>query len=156
MTATNGSTSTVLPLTIGGKEIRTSTQFSVVSPDTSEVIWECSSASREDAVAAVEAAARAFPAWSNMRIEDRRRIFLKAADILEARAEECQMYMAKETGALAQFSGFNITASADLLREIAGGISTALMGSIPVCQEKGTNALVVKEPYGVCLGIAPW
>jgi acyl-CoA reductase-like NAD-dependent aldehyde dehydrogenase len=81
---------------------------------------------------------------------------MQAADILEGRAEECVSYMAQETGSLQAFSAFNIKTSADLLREVAGGISVALTGSIPVCEEEGTYALVVKEPYGVCLGIAPW
>jgi acyl-CoA reductase-like NAD-dependent aldehyde dehydrogenase len=156
MSAANGSAATVVPLIIDGKEISTATKFSVISPESSKVIWECSSASREDAVAAVEAAARAFPAWSKSRIEDRRQIFLKAADILETRAEECRRSMTQETGALEQFSNFNISTSADLLREVAGRISAALAGSIPVCQAESTHALVVKEPYGVVLGIAPW
>ncbi|KAH6684671.1 aldehyde dehydrogenase domain-containing protein [Halenospora varia] len=147
---------TIVPLIINGEEVRPVTRFQVISPNTSTSIWESSSASQGDAIAAVEAAAHAFSSWSKSRVEDRRQIILKAADILEARSNECRSYMEEETGAQEKFSGFNIKVSADLLREIGGGIGAALAGIIPICQEEGTHALVVKEPYGVCLGIAPW
>jgi acyl-CoA reductase-like NAD-dependent aldehyde dehydrogenase len=44
---------------------------------------------------------------------------------------------------------------ADMLRDVAGRLS-GIMGHIPNCEEEGTQALILKEPYGVVLGIAPW
>lgn len=145
-----------VPLIINGKEIQTSTRFPVISPNTSEVIWESSSASRKEAIDAVEAASCAFSNWSNSRAEERSRIFLKAAAVIEERAEELENYIIQETGALDQFAQFNIKFSADLLRDVAGRISTALTGWIPQCSDEGTQALVMKEPYGVILAVAPW
>ena len=149
-------TKEVVPLIIDGREVQSPTHFPVISPNTAEPIWNASSASKQDAISAAEAALRAFPTWSNSRVQDRRRTFLKAANLVEERAEELQSYMKQETGALDQFAGFNTTLSADLLREIAGRISASLTGSIPVCSDEGTQALVLKEPYGVVLAIAPW
>lgn len=145
-----------VPLLINGVETVTSQTFEVVSPDTSKPVWACSSASREDAIVAVKAAARAFPKWSSSKIDERRRIFLRAAEILEARTQDATDYMAKETGSLLPFGAFNVNGAIELLKEIAGRISAALTGSIPVCSDVGTMALVLKEPYGVVLGIAPW
>ncbi|OCL07377.1 aldehyde dehydrogenase [Glonium stellatum] len=157
--STNGSNSAAsytVPLLINGKEVTTSTTFPVVSPSSHETIWHSSSASVDDANAAVAAASAAFPAWSKTKPSVRRNILLKAAEILESRADECAGYMMQETGAEAMFAGgFNIPLTVEMLRDVAGRIS-GIMGSIPVCASEGTSALVLKEPFGVVLGIAPW
>ena len=55
--------------------------------------------SREaDVNAAVEAAARAFPAWSRVVPRDRGRLLLRIADALEACTEELARTIALETG----------------------------------------------------------
>lgn len=50
----------------------------------------------------------------------------------------------------------NIHLSIDLLNELAGAISLATTGAVPHTRDSKTFAIVVKEPYGVHLGIAPW
>jgi acyl-CoA reductase-like NAD-dependent aldehyde dehydrogenase len=61
-----------------------------------------------------------------------------------------------ETGAEAPFAdGFNVPKAAELLRDLGGRLNS-IMGHIPTCDEEGTEALIVKEPLGVVLGIAPW
>lgn len=146
----------VVPLLINGKEIATETTFDVVSPVTNKRIWKGSSVSKQDAIRAVEAAQAAFPAWSKTKPSKRRDIFLKASDILASRAEEAAEYMEIETGAVKAYSGgFNVPASVEQLRDVAGRITTST-GYIPVCGEEGKSAMILKEPYGVIFGIAPW
>jgi len=152
---TNGS-SYKLPLLINGQDVESKTTFPVTSPATGDKLWEASSVSREDAIKAVDAAVAAFPAWSATKPAARRAIFLKAADILDERKQECIDYMKEETGALEPFCVFNLVNSIEILRGLAGRISGALTGSMPVCDDDGKYALVFKEPYGVVLGIAPW
>lgn len=159
MSATNGTangTTHAVPLLINGEEVQTDTTFDVVSPSSSQKLWHSSSASVSDAQKAVAAAVSAFPSWAKTKPSFRRSIFLRAADILDRRADELANYMMEETGALETFTKFNLTTSAEMLREVAGRISGVLGGSVPVCQAEGTSALVLKEPYGVVLGIAPW
>ncbi|MCJ1388709.1 hypothetical protein MMC18_001558 [Xylographa bjoerkii] len=152
----NGSTERIIPLQINGKEVKTSTTFDVVDPSTGKVIWKSASASKEDAINAIEAAQAAFPAWSKTKPSKRRDIMLKAAEILQSRGEELGGYMMTETGSQAPFAtGFNIPTSVEMLKDIAGRIVT-ISGSLPVCGDEGANAIVYKEPYGVVLGIAPW
>ncbi|KAJ7842814.1 Aldehyde/histidinol dehydrogenase [Mycena olivaceomarginata] len=98
----------------------------------------CSSASLDDADAAVAAASAAFPAWSKTKPAQRRNILLKAADLLEQRAEELKLHMQQETGAGEMFAGFNVGTAAEFLRDAAGRIS-GITGSIPVCQDEGTR-----------------
>jgi acyl-CoA reductase-like NAD-dependent aldehyde dehydrogenase len=144
-----------IPLLINGEEKISSTTFPVDSPLSHTTIWSCSSASLDDADAAVAAASAAFPAWSKTKPAQRRSILLKAADLLEQRAEELKLHMQQETGAGEMFAAFNVGTAAELIRDAAGRI-TAITGSIPVCQDEGTSALLLKEPYGVVLAIAPW
>ncbi|EON67329.1 hypothetical protein W97_06582 [Coniosporium apollinis CBS 100218] len=157
--ATNGSsngTSYTVPLLINGKEVTTDTTFAVTSPASDKPLWQSASSSKFDALSAVSAAAAAFSAWSKTKPAFRRDIFLRAADILDKRAAECAEYMDQETGSVDAFSkGFNIPVAAEMVRDIAGRIS-GVMGAIPTCAVEGTSALVLKEPYGVVLGIAPW
>lgn len=153
--AANGSSYTV-PLLIDGKDVVTETTFDVISPSSHKLLWHASSASKKDALGAVAAAAKALPSWAKTKPTQRRDILLRAADILEKRGEECGDYMMQETGALQQFAGgFNVPVAVEQIRDCAGRI-TSVMGAIPTCAQEGTSALIVKEPYGVILGIAPW
>lgn len=49
----------------------------------------------------------------------------------------------------------SISSSIDLLNELAGAISLATTGIVPHTRDSKTFAMVLKEPYGVHLGIAP-
>lgn len=145
-----------VPLLINGEEVITKTTFVVTSPTSLEKIWQSSSASLEDAKAATKAAQAAFPKWSKMKPTAKRAIFMKAADIIDARASELAEYMKVETGAASPFAdGFNVPKCADMLRDVAGRLSS-VMGHIPTCEEEGTSAMIIREPFGVVLAIAPW
>jgi acyl-CoA reductase-like NAD-dependent aldehyde dehydrogenase len=144
-----------IPLLINGKEKTSTSTFPVESPVSHTTLWSCSSASSDDVDAALAAASAVFPAWSKTKPGERRTILLKAADLLEQRAEELKLHLQQETGATEAFASFNIATTAELFRDTAGRCST-IAGSIPVCQEEGTSALILKEPYGVVLAIAPW
>ena len=63
--------------------------------------------------------------------------------------------MTEETGASDFWARFNITLSVDMLKDVAGRISS-IKGEAPILGEEGTSAIVFREPYGVILGIAPW
>jgi acyl-CoA reductase-like NAD-dependent aldehyde dehydrogenase len=156
--ATNGSAaaSYTVPLLIDGKEVTTPTTFNVASPGTGEKVWQSSSASKEDALNAITAAEKALPTWAKTKPAERRDILLKAADLLEKRHKESFEYIRDETGALESFYDFIFNASVEMLKDIAGRITVALQGEIPTCSQEGTNALIVKEPYGVVFSIAPW
>jgi acyl-CoA reductase-like NAD-dependent aldehyde dehydrogenase len=87
----------------------------------------------------------------------RRDLFLRAATLLEQRAEELAQYQMKETGATECVAlHFDIPHAVETLREVAGKISS-IYGAIPSGGlDDDSNSLVLKEPYGVILAIAPW
>ena len=109
----------------------------------------------EDAKAAVEAAAKAFPVWSAMGPGERRTLLMKAAQALEAKGEAIAAAMAAETGASGIWAHFNVHLGADMLLE-AAAITTQISGEVIPSNVPGNVAMAVRQPAGVVLGIAPW
>ncbi|MBN8754514.1 MULTISPECIES: aldehyde dehydrogenase [Variovorax] len=108
-----------------------------------------------DAVAAVEAAHRAFAAWSATGPNERRAALLKAAHALEARADAFVQAMARETGASALWAGFNVHLAAGILTE-AASLTTQIAGEVIPSDVPGSLAMGVRQAAGVVIGIAPW
>lgn len=112
-------------------------------------------ASVEDAVAAVEAAARAFPVWSSFGPLKRRQLLTAAAHALEAKSDQFAAAMATETGASGLWAGFNVHLAAQGLLE-AAAMTTQIGGELIPSEVPGSLAMGVRQPAGVVLGIAPW
>ncbi|KAI1879925.1 hypothetical protein JX265_001546 [Neoarthrinium moseri] len=148
-------TSQVVPFIINGAESRPEKTFDVVSPGTGKVVHQCGVATETEALAAVDAAAKALPAWRNTTPGQRRDILLKAAEIFEKRRPELASYMIDSVAAAQGWADFNISVTADLVKDVAGRISS-IAGSVPTLADPSVSAMVVKEPYGVVLAIAPW
>ena len=73
-------------LTIGGESVEGAAgTYDIVNPATEEGAGRAPEASGEQANAAVEAAAEAFPAWSRTTPEERAELLDRAADLIEAR-----------------------------------------------------------------------
>jgi acyl-CoA reductase-like NAD-dependent aldehyde dehydrogenase len=144
-------------LVIGGEDVpaldgRTTEDL---NPYTGEVYAVVAAAGAADVTRAVDAAAQAFPAWSATSPAARRRIFLKAADIMEARAAEGTALMAEEVGAVAGWAGFNVGLAAGILRDAAAAIGQPL-GEVLATETEGQLSLALREPLGVVAAFAPW
>ena len=63
--------------------------------------------------------------------------------------------MARETGASAQWAGFNVHLAAGLLTE-AASLTTQISGEVIPSDVPGSLAMGVRQAAGVVLGIAPW
>lgn len=108
-----------------------------------------------DAVAAVDAAAKAFPAWAAMGPGERRALLLKASQALESKGSAFAAAMAAETGASGIWAGFNVHLAAGMLLE-AASLTTQINGEVIPSDVPGSLAMAVRQPAGVVLGIAPW
>jgi vanillin dehydrogenase len=142
---------------IGGKDVGASNGaiYERLSPVTGELASRAPAATPDDADAAVEAAAAAFPAWAALKPSERRTRLLKAADLMNARTEQFIAAGVAETGAKANWLGFNVHLAANMLRE-AAAMTTQIDGSVIPTDTPGNMALAVRQPCGVVLGIAPW
>lgn len=147
----------VLELMIGGAETLASdgATFERRNPVSGAVATTAAAATVEDAIAAVDAAAAAFPEWSSTAPRERRAVLSKAADVLQARAPDFVAAMAAETGGTAGWAQFNVMLAADMLRE-AAALTTQITGEIIPSNRPGSLAMAVRQPAGVVLSIAPW
>ena len=112
------------------------------------VASEAAAASAADVDKVVEAAARAFPAWSETGPGERRALLLKAADLMEAASGEFVKPMIEEIGATAPWAGFNVHFAASMLRE-AAALTTQIAGEIIPADKPGVLSLAMRQPAGV-------
>jgi len=108
-----------------------------------------------DVQRAVDAAQSAFPTWSATLPGERRRIFLKAADVLEAKREQLVQWLIDETGATFGMAMFQSFYTPTILREAAAQVSEP-KGEILASDTPGAMFLVQRQPVGVVAGISPW
>lgn len=126
---------------------------------TSPVNGDCASISAaatiDDAQASALAAASAFPGWSTTPPALRRSLLQKAAQILLGKREEAAARMMTEIGATRQWCDANVDFGADILHD-AAAMTTMITGSVLPTDKTGMTSLAVRQPAGVCLGMAPW
>jgi benzaldehyde dehydrogenase (NAD) len=125
------------------------------NPLDGEVATRAPAATVTDAVAAVEAAAAAFPAWSAMGPTERRVLLTKAAHALESKHDAFVAAMAAEIGASAMWSGFNLHLALGALQEAAAMV-TQISGEVIPSDIPGSLAMGVRQAAGVVLSMAPW
>src|SRR5947208_11988755 len=123
-------------------------------PFTGDVVANVPAGTRDDARRAIEAAAAAFPEWSQSLPAQRQAIFLKAADVLEARRDEVVALLARETGCSFGFGMFQMSFVPGLLRQ-AAALAYAPLGQIIPSDHPGTLAMGIRKPAGVVAAIAP-
>jgi acyl-CoA reductase-like NAD-dependent aldehyde dehydrogenase len=129
--------------------------FDDLDPFTGDVVARVAAGGRADAARAVEAAAQAFPEWSQTPPEARQQVFLKAADILERRGDEVIQLLASETGSTFGFGMFQLHFVAGLLRQ-AAAIPYQPLGQVIPSDIPGRVAMSIRRPVGVVGAIAPW
>lgn len=129
--------------------------FERKNPLDGSVATAAPAATIEDAIAAVEAAGKAFPAWSAIGPNERRALLSKAALALEAKTDAFIAAMAGETGSSAMWAGFNVHLAAGMLHE-AAALTTQISGEVIPSDVPGNLAMGLRQPAGVVLGMAPW
>lgn len=146
------------PMLIGGEWVDAldGETADVITPiDRNVVIATVPRGKEADADRAVEAAQKAFPAWSALHFKERQRLILKAADALEAKVEDLAQLTALDTGnALRTQARPEAQTLVDLFRYM-GGIAGESKG---VVLPAGDDQLQYtrREPLGVVAGILPW
>jgi vanillin dehydrogenase len=129
--------------------------FDRLDPMTGQIASRAAAASVTDARAAADAAAAAFPGWSAIGPNERRAMLLCAADLMEKSGDEFAETMLAETGGTAPWAHFNTHLAAGMLRE-AAAMTTQITGEVIPADKPNSFAMAIRQPVGVCLGIAPW
>jgi succinate-semialdehyde dehydrogenase / glutarate-semialdehyde dehydrogenase len=129
--------------------------FDSLNPATSEPLGKVSWGGAGDATAAVDAAHRAFPAWSRLTAAQRARHLRRLADILERRRESLARLITLEEGKPINESLGEMRLTIDSFFWYAEEARRSYGNWIPD-PLPDRRLLTMRQPVGVCAGIIPW
>ena len=133
----------------GGKTV------AVNDPATGNVIREIADASVDDGVAAMDAAADAFPSWAATPARERAEILRRAFDLLQERKEDVALLMTLEMGKpLAEARG-EVGYGGEFLRWFSE-VTAHTQGRYGANPEGTGRMIVTQHPVGPCYLITPW
>jgi len=143
---------------IGGEWVpaRSGRSYQNVNPaDTREVAAEYPLSGKEDAVAAVESAGKAYGGWAAMTPVARGRILSRASQIVESRKAELAETLTREEGKTLAESTGEVQRAIDIFR-FFGGLSYALGGQTIPHDLPQQLLYTRREPLGVVALVTPW
>ncbi|WP_226581030.1 aldehyde dehydrogenase family protein [Halobacillus litoralis] len=127
----------------------------LTNPHNEQVIQTIQEASKEQTEKAVHAAREAFTRtdWSTNK-KKRTEFLRKAADGIEAAADEIAEIESRNTGKPIRESVIDVEDTVTCLRYYAGLIEQETPKDISM--DDGTSSWILREPIGVCALIVPW
>ena len=140
---------------IDGEWVGGDAQPDINPSNTDDVVGEYARATRQDALAAIEAAKAAAVSWSRSGLMERHAVLRKAADELMARKDELGRLLSREEGkTLAE--GIGETIRAGQIFDFFAGEALRLSGESVPSVRPGVGVEVTREAVGVVGIITPW
>ena len=128
----------------------------ILNPASGEVLCSIAEASLEQLEAAVQAAHRAFPAWSRTTPAQRAATLLAIAEAIDAQAEQLAQLEALNCGKPLHLARQDdLSATVDVFRFFAGAVRCQT-GQLSGEYLPGYTSMVRRDPIGVVASIAPW
>jgi len=126
------------------------------NPSNGEVYSQIADSNKEDIENAYQAAKDAFPKWSNTTIDDRSRILLKIADLIDEKLVELAEAEAKDNG-----KPLSLALAVDIPRASAnfrffGNAITQFTSEAHESVGLNTMNFTLRQPIGVVGCISPW
>ncbi|MFY0545844.1 aldehyde dehydrogenase family protein [Brevibacillus sp. H7] len=146
-------------LFINGIDVQANDYYELYNPFDGSLIDTVARASREEMLAAIEAADHAFQTMKAIPAHKRADILYRAAQILEERAEEVARVIAIEAGKPIRAARTEVSRSVQTLRFSAEGAKSMYGESIPMDAARGGEnrlGFTVFEPIGVVAAITPF
>ncbi len=129
--------------------------LSVKNPATGAVVGEVPALGAAETRRAIEAAARAYPAWRGMLAKERAAILRKLSDLMLANTDDLAIIMTAEQGKPLAESKGEIAYAASFIDWFADEAKRVYGDTIPQ-NARGRRIIVQKEPIGVFAAITPW
>ncbi|MDR1294482.1 MAG: NAD-dependent succinate-semialdehyde dehydrogenase [Bifidobacteriaceae bacterium] len=130
-------------------------KFDVVNPSNEQAIGEVASAAPQDAVAAVEAAERALPAWSATPPRQRGEVLRAAYARMIDRLEEIAVLISIENGKALPDARAEVRYAAEFFRWFSEE-AVRLAGDVRIAPSGDYRIVVQRQPIGVCALVTPW
>ncbi len=142
---------------VGGRWVasRATELLEVHNPALGAVIARVPLSTGEELDAAVQAARRAFPGWSETPSVVRARAMFRFKELLEAHFEEIARLVTAEHGKTLDESRGSVRRGIECV-EVACGAPSLLMGMALENVSAGIDCSLVRQPLGVCAAIAPF
>jgi betaine-aldehyde dehydrogenase len=143
---------------IGGerREASGGDRFDVLDPSTDEVVETVTLAGPDDVDAAVGAASSAFEEWSRATPAERSAVLLKAAQLLDERAEDLARLESRQAGKPIRLAReFDVPGTVDNTA-FFGTAARRLDGMASAEYSADHTSSIRREPVGVVGSIAPW
>ena len=141
-------------LYVDGRWQATPGQFDDLNPSDGTVWAQVPDAGAAETRRAIEAAHRAFPAWSSLRFQERAHFMLKIADIWDKRAQDYVIAAQYEGGGSYGKGMFEAGHVSETFRAAAGLCYGAIGEILP--SQYGKVSTAVRVPTGVVGVISPW
>src|SRR5262245_4929757 len=129
--------------------------LAVINPADESIVAEVAYGSRADAERAIEAAARAFPAWRAASVYDRAKVLKKTAELMRDRADRIARTLTQEQGKPVTEAKTEVLHAADTF-EWFGEEGKRAYGRIIPPTNVAKRYYVIKHPVGVVATITPW
>jgi 1-pyrroline-5-carboxylate dehydrogenase len=144
------------PLVIGGRKIETAKKIRSINPaNPKQVIGLVSSASKEQAVEAIAAAAHAFESWKRLTLPERAGYLFRAAELLRERRFRYDALLVYEVGKSWMEADGDVAEAIDFL-EFYAREALRFGQPQPVVPLEGERNELVYIPLGVGAVIPPW
>ena len=127
----------------------------VVNPAEGRAFASVAAASARDVDAAVQAAAGALGAWSELAVSKRGEVLGRAAHHVEEHLDELIPLLTREQGKTLRDSKIELAKAIDTLLHYVG-LSKALRGAHTPNLDPGVEGYVLRRPIGVVGAIVPW
>ena len=130
-------------------------QFNVTNPANGDLVDRVRDGGESEAIAAIDAAEAAFPAWSGMTAFARAEILRRAYDLMVERKESLATIMTTEQGKPLKAARVECQYAADFLLWFSEE-AKRVYGDILPSPRKDQRFLVLRQPVGIVAAITPW
>ena len=130
--------------------------FEATSPSTGEVIGTVPEGTRGDAVKAIEAAQRAWPAWSRLSAFDRAAAMRRVAEAIDARRELLADTLTLDQGKPRKAEALDEVEELIAYFEMAAADAIRMDGVLPPSVDANKRVLLQRVSRGVVSLISPW
>ena len=134
---------------------RSGRTFAVTNPASDAVVAQVADGGVADARAAVDAAARAFPAWKSMAAIERAKPLRKLAELMHRDVERLADLCSQECGKPLAEARVEVAYAASFLEWYAEEGKRVYGETIPA-SDPAKRLLVLRQPCGVAAAITPW
>ena len=140
---------------IDGEWVTSAKMFSVTDPATGAEVAAVPNLGAEGAARAIDAAAKALPAWSAKTAKERATILRRWFDLVTAETETLAQLMTTEQGKPLAESRAEVGYGASFIEWFAEEGKRAYGRTIPTTVAS-KRYLTIKQPIGVVAAISPW